>query len=389
MVGFRPFSKLNIAVFFIGIVSIFLLAKWVNLNKGYEPATYLDRQIEEGGFESKKTILLYTAKDGDRENWKWNFPKKILKCKNNVVCRITSDHERITEAEAVVVSLSDVNSFTWTWLPVNYVPPQWQKWVATWGEAPWFYYHMTFRNIGSFSVLNGIFDWTISYRPDSTIISNYLHDENKGDDCKYVKKSIPSKLDYNAIMSKKSDLALWVVSHCSTTSRREDYIEEMNEYMHVTTLGSCSSLGRDDRAFNTIDWYKFYLSFENSLCDDYITEKFFNILKHNTVPVALGAPKKDYEKIAPPNSFIHADDFDTPEDLAKYLKYLDNNQEEYLKYLEWKKSYELVCEEKWPCQLCAKLYKNEKKTRKYDDFPGFWNKSKCYGDWHYKTNTFQ
>ena len=44
--------------------------------------------------------------------------------------------------------------------------------------------------------------------------------------------------------------------------------------------------------FSTIDWYKFYLSFENSLCDDYITEKFFNILKHNTVPVALGAPKK-------------------------------------------------------------------------------------------------
>ncbi len=27
------------------------------------------------------------------------------------------------------------------------------------------------------------------------------------------------------------------------------YIEEMNEYMHVTTLGTCSSLGRDDRAF--------------------------------------------------------------------------------------------------------------------------------------------
>ena len=41
-----------------------------------------------------------------------------------------------------------------------------------------------------------------------------------------------------------------------------------------------------------IDWYKFYFAFENSLCDDYITEKFFNMLKHNIVPVVLGSPKK-------------------------------------------------------------------------------------------------
>ena len=38
------------------------------------------------------------------------------------------------------------------------------------------------------------------------------------------------------------------------------------------------------RSFRNVGWHKFYLSMENSLCDDYITEKFFTILQeYNTV----------------------------------------------------------------------------------------------------------
>ena len=43
--------------------------------------------------------------------------------------------------------------------------------------------------------------------------------------------------------------------------------------------------------------YKFYLSFENSLCQDYITEKFFLALYAGTLPIAYGGlSKSDYEK---------------------------------------------------------------------------------------------
>jgi alpha-1,3-fucosyltransferase len=41
--------------------------------------------------------------------------------------------------------------------------------------------------------------------------------------------------------------------------------------------------------------YKFYLSFENSLCSDYVTEKFWKILNFNIVPIVLGGA--NYEKV--------------------------------------------------------------------------------------------
>ena len=33
----------------------------------------------------------------------------------------------------------------------------------------------------------------------------------------------------------------------------------------------------------------------------------------------MGAPKKTYERVAPPHSFIHVDDFVSPQKLAEYL----------------------------------------------------------------------
>ena len=70
----------------------------------------------------------------------------------------------------------------------------------------------------------------------------------------------------------------------------------------------------------------------------------------------MGPPKQSYERMAPPNSYIHIQDFPTAKDLAKlvfiswliqktskwsstyisvyrYLLYLDSHPEEYLKYL--------------------------------------------------------
>ena len=44
--------------------------------------------------------------------------------------------------------------------------------------------------------------------------------------------------------------------------------------------------------FSDLETFRFYLSFENALCEDYITEKFFTLLKSNIVPVVMGPPKE-------------------------------------------------------------------------------------------------
>ena len=52
---------------------------------------------------------------------------------------------------------------------------------------------------------------------------------------------------------------------------------------------------------------QFYLSVENSLCEDYVTEKFWKVLSYNTIPVLLNGA--NMTRHAPPNSYIDIRDF--------------------------------------------------------------------------------
>ena len=82
--------------------------------------------------------------------------------------------------------------------------------------------------------------------------------------------------------------------------------------------------------------HKFFLSIENSRCRYYITEKFFeNALLAGTVPIVAGAPRRDYEMVAPKKSFIHIDDFSSLEGLAGYVNYLLLNETAYNEYFDW------------------------------------------------------
>lgn len=145
-------------------------------------------------------------------------------------------------------------------------------------------------------------------------------------------------------------------------------------------VGDCGSRACPrDRTKDCIKDYKFYLSFENSNCRYYITEKFYtNGLGSGLLPIVMGAPRKDYEEKAPYNSFIHVDDFASPEELANYLHLLDKNDHLYNEYFEWIGTGVFI-NTYFYCRLCAMLHKADRAPpRVYRHFSYWWlNEQQC------------
>ena len=72
------------------------------------------------------------------------------------------------------------------------------------------------------------------------------------------------------------------------------------------------------------------MAFENSICQHYVTEKFWNALRALTVPIVLKRSVFTGMDV-PSNAFIAVDDFLSVNELVEHLKALSNNTEEYLK----------------------------------------------------------
>ena len=66
----------------------------------------------------------------------------------------------------------------------------------------------------------------------------------------------------------------------------------------------------------------------------------------------MGAHPLDYLRSAPPHSYIHVDDFSSPEHLAEYLHELDANDTLYNSYFRWKGTGEYI-NTKFLCRLCS------------------------------------
>lgn len=253
-------------------------------------------------------------------------------------CRVYQDSGSINIADAVIFKDSFNNRIGLT------AKPKGQVWILYLLENP---QHTLVADD------NNNIDWTATYRKDSDIVTPYekfvLFDP--------LVKSIKRDRDY---ASGKTKMVAWFVSNCYTTNNRLQYGEELQKHVQVDIYGDCGTLQcsryESEKCYQMLESdYMFYLAFENANCRDYITEKFFNALRHNVVPIVMGAPREDYLAAAPYHSYIHVDDFASPKHLAEYLLLLRQNRTLYNEYFLWKGTGEFINTYFW-CRLCAMLH---------------------------------
>ncbi len=208
------------------------------------------------------------------------------------------------------------------------------------------------------------FNLTMSYRLDSDILAPYMMTVEKGAEEAARAESV-EEARRRVRTRRKHRLVAWFVSHCDTQSQREVYVRELQKHIPVDIYGRCGPLTcsnktqRDSVCLRMLERdYYFYLSFENALCKDYVTEKLGRVLNYYVVPVTLGGT--EYSRIAPPHSVINALDFPSPKALAAYLLRLSQNPDEYAHYFDWKPSFDvLTAAVTWAnayCWLCALLH---------------------------------
>lgn len=186
---------------------------------------------------------------------------------------------------------------------------------------------------------DGFFNYTFTYKLDSDIPWRSLAVKNKTDN-KVIAPNIDVKwMDVNDMepiseeiknkLENKNIAAAWLVSHCDTYSKREDFVAkliiELQHYnLSINTTGSmkcvdsydkpsspCAYWNKADGTYSHEICYQwisanhyFYLAFENSLCEDYVTEKILTATKNYAIPIVFGGA--NYSKFVSLNDVYYS-----------------------------------------------------------------------------------
>ena len=300
-------------------------------------------------------VLYWTTLWGNTKDWK--FERAIKKdCPVlNSVCKFTTDQRQYNDSDVVLFHVGS-----------SYEIPKYrlsfQKWVFVIIESPFNTHRLLTQE-------RWLYNITMTYKRVSDVSFFY------GECRRKVPNAATKPMKYNYAQGKKH-LVAWFVSNCNTQSKREVYVRELAKHIdiHKFGCGGNHSCPRTKEAYCDKvllnHTYKFYLSFENSLCTDYITEKVYRILNLNVVPIVLGY--SNYSDLLPPYSFIDVRDFDSPKALAVYLEMLSSNDTEYNKYFAWKDTH--TCTRmRWPaCKLCRYVQRQRPRTQ-VADVVEFWD----------------
>ncbi|XP_066509797.1 alpha-(1,3)-fucosyltransferase 7-like [Hoplias malabaricus] len=299
--------------------------------------------------------------------WQWPFGVSYS-LKGNVCwemfsipgCFLKDNQSMFSHADVVVFHHQELSNGC-SMLPLHLPRPPRQRWIWLSLEPP--------LNNHNLSAFNGLFNWTMSYRSDADIFMPYG---------KLVAKKNTSTY---FIPQKQNCLVAWVVSHYKDQQKRSKVYQQLRKHIPAELIEVYGHWTQrplaDKNLLSTISRCLFYLAFENSEHKDYITEKLWrNSLQAGSVPVVLGPPKSNYERLLPLDAFIHVDDFSSAKELAGFLQHLASDRKSYEAYFRWHDSHEVKTYTDWRerlCTICSNYHKLPM-HKVYQDLYGWVNK---------------
>ncbi|XP_046451560.1 alpha-(1,3)-fucosyltransferase C-like [Daphnia pulex] len=327
---------------------------------------------------SGKQLVLFWTKFFETDDFYVGLGIKPFKQCTVFACCSTNNRNFLDVSDAIIFHIRD--------LDLNDMPPRRsvrQRWIFYLQESPLHTPNILYD-------LSNVFNWTMTFRMDSDIYTPYPVVETTPGSALELQiwntTFNRNKLKHNVRRKKK--LLAWFVSNCFTTSGREKYVLELQKYVEVDVYGTCGNLtcSHSDHieCYKMLERdYKFYLAFENSICKDYVTEKFYNALLFNVVPVVYGGA--NYHALAPKNSYIDVRDFSSVHHFVKYLKFLARNDSAYLHYFDWRKTPPGLSllprtNQGW-CTLCSMLNNDSLPSHSYSNIHSWWfEKGQCEKD---------
>ncbi len=122
---------------------------------------------------------------------------------------------------------------------------------------------------------------------------------------------------------------------------RIDFCKKLQEYKFVDCAGKVLhniDLNFESRTGNWAESkiellknYKFTIAFENRFTNGYTTEKLYQPLMANSIPIYMGNPAvcEDFN----PKAFINCNDYKNFDEVIEVVKELDNNNDKYMEML--------------------------------------------------------
>jgi hypothetical protein len=206
---------------------------------------------------------------------------------------------------------------------------------------------------------------TVGCHQDDDIYASYWPAEY-GTDCNLDNSCLffPDFVDQEyarELREQRTSLGALFISNCQYARKRMNLLRDLATVIPLDSYGGCTPNGTTHVSDANIDWkrlvpgvakpslyqekiaimstYRFSFTLENSIYEDYITEKLFHGLQAGNPLVVFGAPNVD--DYAPrKNSWINALHYRNGKELGEYILKVNQSESLYQEYMRYKFSAE-------------------------------------------------